>query len=60
MKFDSSRNILLAAMPLVAVYNITPDGRIYGKPVASRRAAPIRSSLECHATSRRIVGGTFG
>ena len=28
MKFDSSRNILLAAMPLVAVYNITPDGRI--------------------------------
>ncbi len=28
MKFDSSRNILLAAMPLVAVYNITPDGKI--------------------------------
>jgi hypothetical protein len=28
MKFDSSRNIILAAMPLVAVYNVTRDGRI--------------------------------
>lgn len=28
MKFDNSRNVILAAMPLVAVYNITRDGKI--------------------------------
>jgi hypothetical protein len=28
MKFDGSRNIILAAMPLVAVYKIAPDGKI--------------------------------